>query len=144
MWEALHERRRLRNRLIIAQACCKELECRDKAIARGIVIEEDHVAALFATNNGVDLAHLVQNVLVPHLGLHDRNARSIHRFGKAKVTHDCRNYHIIAQKTAFLQIECTNGLDHIAVDLVTQFIDEHNTIRIAIMRDANVGTRFCQ
>ena len=89
LWETLHERRRLRNGLIITQARCQELKRRDKTVARGIMIEEDHVATLLATDNGIEFAHLIQDVLVPHLGLHDRNSRRIHRFRETEVAHDC-------------------------------------------------------
>lgn len=92
------------------------------------------MTALFATDNGTEFAHLIQDVLVPHLGLHDRNACRFHRFREAEIAHDRRNDRIVAQKTTLLQIERTNGLDHIAIDLVAKLVNEHDAIRIAIMR----------
>ena len=137
--EAHHRRRRGLGGGVAAGNRSEELACGDKAVARGVVVQEDGVAALLAAQHIAALAHAFEHVAIAYRGLLDLDARFAHGVHEAQVAHDGGNHGVAAQKPALLQVDRACRLYHVAVDVVAMGIHEQHAVRIAVMGDAHMG-----
>ena len=87
-------------------------------------------------------AHLLENIAVAHLRLHDSDTVVAHRVDEPEVAHHSGHDGVLGQAPAALHIERAYGLDHVAVDLCAVGRHEHHSVGIAVVRHANVRTAF--
>ena len=120
----------------------QELAGRHEAVARGVVIEQNHVAGLLAADGVAVLAHGLQNVAVAYLGLHHVDAHLFHGAHETEVAHHRGHNRVAGQHAAFAHIERADRFHHIAVDLGAIGRHEHDAVSIAIMRNTHIGTRL--
>ncbi len=140
--EALHDRSRLGNRCARTSTGRQELQCRYQTVARGVVLEEDHVAALLAAKHVAILAHGLEHVAVAHLRLNQVNARIAQGMRKAEVAHDRGHACIAGQQAALLEVDGAHGLYHVAVDFVSLRIHQHDAVGIAVVGYPHVCPDF--
>ena len=72
------------------------------AIAGGRMVEQDHMARLFAANIISAGLHRLQHIAVTHLGAHQTNVFGCQKALKAKVGHD-RGHHAAALQQALFR-----------------------------------------
>ena len=130
------------DRLAAATNGSKELARRHQAVARGIVLEQNHMARLLATNGIAAFAHRLEHIAVAHLGLQHVNAMSLHGAHEAQIGHDGGNRRVMGQLAAILQIDRKHRLDDVAIDLGAVFRHEHHAVGIAIVGNAHVSAAF--
>ena len=68
----------------------KTCRAANQAISSCIVIKKNHMAALFPSQVGIMLQHILDDIAVAHLGLDHFNAQVFHRLYKAKIAHHSR------------------------------------------------------
>ncbi len=130
------------DRLAAATNGSEELARRHQAIARGIVLEQNHMARLLAANGIAAFAHRLEHIAVAHLGLQHVNAMGFHGAHEAQIGHNGGDRRVVGQLAAILQIDRKHRLDDVAIDLGAVFCHEHHAVGVAIVSNAHVSAAF--
>ena len=130
------------DRLAAATNGSEELARRHQAIARGIVLEQNHMARLLAANGIAAFAHRLEHIAVAHLGLQHVNAMSLHSAHEAQIGHNGGDRRVMGQLAAILQIDRKHRLDDVAIDFGAIFCHEHHAVGVAIVGNAHVSAAF--
>ena len=130
------------DRLAAATNGSEELARRHQAIARGIVLEQNHMARLLAANGIAAFAHRLEHIAVAHLGLQHVNAMRLHGAHEAQIGHNGGDRRVVGQLAAILQIDRKHCLNDVTIDFGTVFCHEHHAVGVAIVGNTHVGAAF--
>ena len=117
----------------------QQLQSRHQTVAGGVVLQEDDVAGLLATDNGTVLEHALQNVAVAHGGLDHLKALLLHCDGETQVTHDGRDDLGVGELAASSKVGAADSQDVVAIDLVALTVHEQHAIGVAVVGQADIG-----
>ena len=134
----LHRGRQLAHRLLLRQHDLHHLQARQNAVAGGLVLREDDVAALLAADAVAVLDHVLVDVLVAHLGLLVVDARLVQRLVEAEVAHHGRHDRVVQQLSALLHVQAIDVEDVVAGDHVALLVHRQAAVRVAVKGEAHV------
>ena len=140
--KARHDAGKLGERGPAATQNREDTEGGKEAVARGGVIEQDDMAALFAAQGIPAGAHGLDDITVAHARLHGLYAAPMEGLVKPKIAHDGRDQGVFSQQPSRLVIHGEHGHGGVAVDDAAEFVDEDEAIGVAVEGDADVGAVF--
>ena len=98
------------------------------------------MAALLAAEGVALRPHLLEDVAIADGSRHDVDAVVLHRDAEAEVGHHCRDHGVARERASVAHAQGEDGQDLVAVDDIAFRVDREATIRVTIMRDADVGS----
>ena len=117
----------------------QQLQGRHQPVTGGVVLQEDDVAGLLATDDGAIREHALKNIAVAHGGLDHLEALLLHCDGEAQVAHNGRDDLGIGELAASGQVGAADGKNVVAIDLVALAVHEQHAIGVAVVGQADVG-----
>ncbi len=97
------------------------------------------MAGLLAAEGVAVLLHRLEHVPVADAGLHDLDALALHGQLEAEVGHHGADDGVAAQLAGLAHGQRQHGEDLVAVDLRAGAVDREAAVRVAVVRDAEVG-----
>ena len=119
----------------------QDLEGGDDPVARGRVLEDDHVAALLAAEPGARDLHALEDVLVADRRADDLPAGRLDGLLQPAVREHRHDERAARQLPAREPVEGQDAEDLVAVDDPARRVDRDEPVGVAIEREADVGAR---
>ena len=117
----------------------QDLERGEEAVARGLVVEEDDVAALLTAQVRPAPFHLLEHVAVAHRGAHQRDAELAQRDLQAHVAHHGRHHGAALEPARALQVPRGQEQDVVAVDDLARFVRQDAAVPVPVEGQPGVG-----
>ncbi len=136
--QPLHDRGQLPQRTAGLRDPRRQQQPGQRAVTRGRVVEDDDVPGLLAAEGVPVLLHLLQDVPVTDRGLHQPDARPLHRQLEAEVGHHGGHHRVRPQRGPLPHGQREHGEDLVAVDLLAGVVHGQAAVGVTVVRDTEV------
>jgi hypothetical protein len=110
----------------------------NRAVACRGMVEKDHMPRLFTTDIDTMLAHFFENIAVTDFGTHQFQMLAFQIALKPKVGHHRRNNTVARKFARAAHRSSEQSHDLVTVDYLAMFIDNDQSVGIAVKRNANI------
>src|SRR5439155_12853150 len=141
LWELAHAARERRERLARLTRDAEQRQRGEDAVAGGRVIGKQQVPGLLTAEVRAPALHLLVNVPVADLRLHDLDPLGRQRFVEPEIRHDGGDDAVALEAATPRHVASRDGERIVPVADLPEMIDGDQAIAVAVEREADRGTR---